>query len=138
MAVDDIVKKILSDADMEASNIKKKAEKKAEEILKVAEKQAQNKKNEYLDSFNQYMKQTVQKIITNANMEAKRIILVAKSEVIDEVFKLAAKEIDKTRLPKKIVVLKDGQKEEAVNPEDFLMQLKLKLATPVAKTLNIE
>jgi len=95
MAIKDIKEKIISDAKNEANKIIEEANSRAKEIKEKAEKESIVIKVEILNKINQEILLKKGKIITEANLEAKKNILSTKQEIIDNTFNKALDEIIK-------------------------------------------
>ena len=93
MAIKDIKAKIISDAEIEANKIINEATNKAKEIEEEAEKEARDIKSKILKRINQEILFKKGKIITEANLEAKKTVLLEKIKIIDETFKKALENI---------------------------------------------
>jgi V/A-type H+-transporting ATPase subunit E len=93
MAIKDIKAKIISDAEIEANKIIDEATNKAKEIKEEAEKEGRDIKSKILKRINQEILFKKGKIITEANLEAKKTILLEKIKIIDETFKKALENI---------------------------------------------
>lgn len=93
MAIKDIKAKIISDAEIEANKIINEAANKAKEIKEEAEKEGRDIKSKILKRINQEILFKKGKIITEANLEAKKTILLEKIKIIDETFKKALENI---------------------------------------------
>jgi V/A-type H+-transporting ATPase subunit E len=86
MTIKDISEKIISDARIQAENIIAQAEDKANNIIKKGEKEADNIKSIILYKNNQEASLKKSKILTEANLKAKKTILLEKQKVIEDVF----------------------------------------------------
>lgn len=93
MAIKDIKAKIISDAEIEANKIINEATNKTKEIKEEAEKEARDIKSKILKRINQEILLKKGKIITEANLEAKKAILSIKQEIIDKTFNRALENI---------------------------------------------
>lgn len=93
MAIKDIKAKIISDAEIEANKIINEATNKAKEIKEEAEKEGRDIKSKILKRINQEILFKKGKIITEANLEAKKTILLEKIKIMDEIFKKALENI---------------------------------------------
>jgi V/A-type H+-transporting ATPase subunit E len=93
MAIKDIKAKIISAAEIEANKIINEATNKAKEIKEEAEKEGRDIKSKILKRINQEILFKKGKIITEANLEAKKTILLEKIKIIDEIFKKALENI---------------------------------------------
>ena len=86
MTIKDINDKIISDAKIQASKIITQAEDNANNIIKKGEKEADNVKKVILYKYNQEASLKKSKILTEANLEAKKNILLEKQKIMEDVF----------------------------------------------------
>lgn len=93
MAIKDIKEKIISNAKIEANKIIDEANNKAKEIKEKGEKEARDIKSKILNRIDQEILLKKGKIITEANLEAKKNILSAKQKIIEETFNKALEKI---------------------------------------------
>lgn len=93
MAVEDIKEKIISDAHNSAQQIIQDAENKAEEIIEKAKREAESIKQKILNQINKEIAVSREKIIAEANLEARKSILSIKQEIINKVFDNALNKI---------------------------------------------
>jgi len=93
MTIKDINNKIISDARIQAEKIIAQAEVNANNIIKKGEKEADNIKIiiSYKNKQEAYLKKS--KILTEANLEAKKTILLEKQKIIEDVFGKALESI---------------------------------------------
>jgi len=95
MAIKDIKEKIISDAKIEANKIIDEANNKAKEIREKGVKEARDIRSKILNKTNQEILLKKGKIITEANLEAKKNILFTKQTIIEETFNRALENIMK-------------------------------------------
>ncbi|MBE3126898.1 MAG: V-type ATP synthase subunit E [Candidatus Atribacteria bacterium] len=95
MTIKDINDKIISDAKIQASKIITQAEDNANNIIKKGEKEADNVKKIILYKINQEASLRKSKILTEANLEAKKTILLEKQKIMEDVFDKALESIAK-------------------------------------------
>lgn len=93
MAIKDIKDKIISDSKIEASKIIDGANNKAREINEKGVQEVKDVKSKIMNKTNQEMLLKKGKIITEANLEAKKDILFAKQTIIDGIFNSALEKI---------------------------------------------
>ena len=93
MTIKDISEKIISDARIQADKIITQAEDNTNNIIKKGKKEADNIKNIILYKYNQEASLRKSKILTEANLEAKKIILSEKQKIIEDVFNKASESI---------------------------------------------
>ena len=86
MTIKDINNKIISDARIQAEKIITQAEDNANNIIKKGEKEANNIKNVILYKNTQEASLKKSKILTEANLKAKKTILLEKQKIIEDVF----------------------------------------------------
>lgn len=95
MTIKDINDKIISDAKIQANKIIAEAEDNANNIIKKGEKEADNIKKVILYKINQEASLRKSKILTEANLEAKKTILLEKQKIMEDVFDKALESITK-------------------------------------------
>jgi len=93
MTIKDINEKIISDAQIQADKIITQAEDNANNIIKKGEKEADNIKNIILGKNNQEASLKKSKILTEANLEARKTILSEKQKIMEGVFNKALESI---------------------------------------------
>jgi V/A-type H+-transporting ATPase subunit E len=93
MTIKDINNKIISDARIQAEKIIAQAEDNANNIIKKGEKEANNIKNVILYKNKQEVSLKKSKILTEANLKAKKTILMEKQNIIEDVFDKALENI---------------------------------------------
>lgn len=106
MSKEAIIEKILSDADVQARTTVEEAEKKADEILALAAEQCKSYLAKSKSETDRAVKEVAERAETVAELDARKMLLRAKSAALDEVFALAlekARALDKATY-KKIIV----------------------------------
>lgn len=93
MTIKDINEKIISDAQIQADKIFTQAENKAKEIIKKGKEEADNIKNIALDKINQERLLKKSRILTEANLEARKTILLEKQKIMEGAFNKALESI---------------------------------------------
>jgi V/A-type H+-transporting ATPase subunit E len=93
MTIKDINEKIISDAQIQADKIITQAEDKAKEIIKKGKEEADNIKNIILGKNNQEASLKKSKILTEANLEARKTILSEKQKIVEGAFNKALESI---------------------------------------------
>ncbi|PIU63650.1 MAG: hypothetical protein COS84_09430 [Armatimonadetes bacterium CG07_land_8_20_14_0_80_40_9] len=89
MSVDNIVSKIIGDAELEAARVEKEATKEAEKIIQSAEGEAKSLKDELLSNAEDSAKQQKERIVAMAELEARKELLGEKQKLIEEAFQKA-------------------------------------------------
>ncbi len=95
MAIKDIKEKIISDAKNKANKIIEDANNKAKEIRKKAKIESEDIKLKILNRIKQEILLKKGKIITEANLEARKTILSTKQDIIEKTFNKALDKIIK-------------------------------------------
>jgi V/A-type H+-transporting ATPase subunit E len=109
MALDKVVGNILENANKEAASLVATAEKERASILQQAEETIANKKKAQEKELEIALKRLRQQEISSAELEAKRIVLNAKKEILDRSLAETLKELesmpaaDKSRIYSKIM-----------------------------------
>ena len=93
MTIKEIKEKIISDAQIKANEIIVQAESKAKKIKSKGIKEAENIKNDILGKNRQEGLLKKNKILTEANLNAKKAILSEKQGIIEKVFSKALEDI---------------------------------------------
>lgn len=93
MTIKEIKEKIISDAQIKANEIIVQAESKAQKIKSKGIKEAENIKNDILGKNRQEGLLKKNKILTEANLNAKKAILSEKQGIIEKVFSKALEDI---------------------------------------------
>ena len=93
MTIKEIKEKIISDAQINADEIIFQAESRASEIISKGKKEAENIKKDILAKNRQEGLLKKNKILTEANLNAKKTILYEKQFVIESIFKKALENI---------------------------------------------
>lgn len=89
MATQNIVEKILSDAQIEAQGILSNAEKRRDEILSKANVVALERQLQAQTNAEEYAKSTLEKRLADARLESSKILLKEKRKAVDSVYALA-------------------------------------------------
>ena len=93
MTIKDINNKIISDARIQAEKIIAQAEDNANNIIKKGRKEADDIKKKILYKINQEASLKKSKILTEANLEARKTILLEKQKIMEDVFGNASESI---------------------------------------------
>lgn len=133
MGLEDIIKKILDDAQKQVQNILTQARQEAEKIQKEAEEQAQKVALEIIQEKENFGKQEALRVISLARLEAKKATLSFKQRMLDKVF--TDPKIFDLAKAQKTVVLPDKEKQEVLEPEIYLKQLRPAYEARVAEIL---
>lgn len=93
--IDKITEKIAAGSKEEVDGIKKEAKSQAKEITSEAEKKAEELKAEIVDIGKRDAEREKQRIVANAKLQARKLRLDAKEDVIKEAFKAAEDNLKK-------------------------------------------
>ncbi|HIQ39294.1 MAG TPA: V-type ATP synthase subunit E [Methanothermococcus okinawensis] len=99
MGVDEIVSKILEDANKEAEKIKDEAQVEASKILEDARKEAEKRKNEILKKGEKEAEMVKNRIIAEAKLKVRKKMLIKREELIEKAVKKLKEDLMK--LPEK-------------------------------------
>ncbi|MCJ7516561.1 MAG: V-type ATP synthase subunit E family protein [Methanomassiliicoccales archaeon] len=94
MALDKVVKDILDIARMEANKLSEGAEKEKTAILRAADEEIAKKRKLQERVLQEALRRSTRQEISSAELEAKRIILNARKEILDKVFEETLHEIE--------------------------------------------
>ena len=126
MGLENIIKSIEMKSSQEIDKIKEEATQEREKILIQAEKEADMEQWKRSQRFKKEGEDEKKKRVIRARSKEKREILIIKRELIDEVFKLAEKEINSSNKEEYLALLKDsllvnidsGNEEIVFSPKD--------------------
>ena len=118
MAVEDIIKKILVEAEEKAGGILTQGRQDARRIRKEAEVRAQGMAEKIVQARQDLSNQEALRIISLARLESKKAILSARQKMLNQVF--SDRRVHVKDLIEKIVVSFEGEKREALEPEIYL------------------
>jgi len=99
--VRDLLEKIKKDSEAESRKILEEARRKAKEIVNIAKKEGEITKEKYLKKAKKEAESIRKREITRANLEAKKLELKFKDEVIKKVIEESISEISKIRRKKR-------------------------------------
>lgn len=88
-----ILEKIREDSEKEVERIIGEAKKKSEEIIKKSEKEGKERYEELIIQGKKNAELEKQRIIANARLQAKKLILETKESIIEKTFSLAEKKL---------------------------------------------
>jgi V/A-type H+-transporting ATPase subunit E len=131
MPLESILHKITHNANLEAKRITQEARKDADKISQQAKKEAEDVYQQILDKEKTILLAQKQKSLVNARLEAKKSLLKAKQELIDQVFEGIKSQIPKGKI-KEYHVLPDKTKEAAEDIDFFLSNLRHDYETEIA------
>ncbi|MFO7981381.1 MAG: hypothetical protein R6V00_11215 [Candidatus Aminicenantes bacterium] len=138
MGLDEILKKISSQGESEAHKVVEESQEKAKQIKKNAEMEASQEAEEYLLLEKRRAEMEATRIMTQARLDKKMKILFYKKEIIsqilDEAFDQALK--GKKGL-KKTVVMKDGEKQSALDKKRIKDELRPEMEGQIAEDLKL-
>jgi vacuolar-type H+-ATPase subunit E/Vma4 len=138
MSIDKILKKIEDDAHKEAEQILLESEQRAEQIKKKAHSESAVLAEAIMKESEKQARLEVSRILTQARLERKLEILSSKKELIDGVLEKAFKKVghDRSRL-KKEVIEKEGRREENLDEQTLIDELRPKLEKFIVDVLKI-
>lgn len=138
MSLEKIIKKISDNAEAEVRKIIDKSKQEAEEIKKKAGEEASNAAEEYLSEEERRRELEANRIVTKARMDKKMKILFCKKEIIDEILDAAFKEAIRGKESlKKRIIMKEGEKEGALDKDKLKDELRPEIERSIAEDLKL-
>ncbi|HZX09506.1 MAG TPA: hypothetical protein VFG01_01055 [Acidobacteriota bacterium] len=138
MGLDEILKKISSQAESEAHKVVEESQEKARQIKKNAEMEASKQAEEYLLHEKRRSEMEATRIMTQARLDKKMKILFCKKEIIGQILDEAFDQALKGRKGlKKTVVMKDGEKRSALDKKRIKDELRLGMEGKIAEDLKL-
>lgn len=138
MSLEKIIDKIIADARAEAERIILESRHKAEAIKKAAEEQASSQTSAYRKEVEREAMLQASRIVTQARLEKKLTLLRQKRELLEEVLKKTLEDDSlRKKTPVRKVILKGGVKEEAMDREKLIEELRSRLENDILKALKI-
>lgn len=95
MALDKVVEEILESARKDANQLIASAEKEKSSILQLANENIANRRKEQDKQLEEMVRRLRQQEVSSAELDAKRIVLNTKKEVLDRTFKETVEELSK-------------------------------------------
>jgi vacuolar-type H+-ATPase subunit H len=138
VGLEQIVEKIISEGKAEAERIVQEGRKKAADIQAAAEKDAAERAAVNLKETEREAALQANQIMAQARLEKRIALLRQKRELLDEVLKKAFRQTAPDTIPlKRIVVGKDGTREEPFDPARLLEELRPRLERDILDVLKI-
>jgi len=138
MGLDEILKKISSQAESEAHKVVEESQEKARQIKKNAEMEASKQAEEYLLHEKRRSEMEATRIMTQARLDKKMKILFCKKEIIGQILDEAFDQALKGRKGlKKTVVMKDGEKRSALDKKRIKDELRPGMEGKIAEDLKL-
>jgi len=138
MSLENILKKITSDAQEERDRIIEKAQSKADELKAQAEMEGKHQAESLLKEGQREAGLESHRLVTQARLQHKLHTLALKRELVEEVLTKAFRSQDRESLSlKRMVVKKEGESEEAFDEGQLLDELRPLLEDYIAGMLKI-
>lgn len=133
-----IIEKILADARTEAGKIVQESHEKADKIREAARAEASGLARSVIQEAERRGNLEASRLLTQARLESRLKILSLKKTLVDEVLDKAIqkKGLEAKKLKRK-VILKDGEREEAVDLSRLREELRAKLEKFILEALGI-
>lgn len=143
MALDDIIKKIETDSQQKIDKLKAGAETEASQIIERAKKEAEDKRHSILRKGEEEAERNRKRILQIADLEARKIILSAKRDVISDTFEQARQKLDGMEnysdlIQKMLLAGVETGEEEVVVSADDKKKIGSKLIASVNSELKIQ
>jgi vacuolar-type H+-ATPase subunit H len=138
MSLEKILKKIGDDSQEEADLIIQESLKKADQILETAKTEGTNLAESFIQENQRQSQLEASRLVTQARLEQKINILTCKKELINLVFEKAFQnEMSERKEIKRIVVEKDGEREELFDEQQLRSELRPRLEKVIASALKL-
>ncbi|MGD2295714.1 MAG: V-type ATP synthase subunit E family protein [Candidatus Aminicenantes bacterium] len=138
MSLEKILKKITDDAQEEAAQIIQESRQKAEKIKEAARQEASLMAEAILKESEKETQLEASRIVTQARLKRKIDILACKKELIHTVLEKAFRRESKgSEGLKKIVIQKEGEREEVFDEQKVMDELRPHLEKLIADLLKI-
>ncbi len=138
MSLEKILDKIIDDASAEADKILVESREKAGKIKEEAEKNAAELADELVDEAKRKGQLEASRLITQARLETKIIILSRKKELIQEVMEKAfQRKILGEKGLKRTIITKEGEREESFDEARLKEELRSRLENEIVEILGI-
>lgn len=134
MALEDILRHILNDADIEAEGIIRQAKEEALKIIQEGKSEAEKLYQGNIGKEKTLCEKQRQKLIVNARLEAKKDSLLNKQELITLVFKKLKANLNKAQL-KKQQIGRDKVQEDYEDVDLYLNRIRPDYETKIAEML---
>jgi len=138
MSLENILQKISEDAQAEVNTIIDESKAKAEEIKDQARNEVLSQSEALLLEEERKGKLEASRIVTQARLQKKLGILTCKKDLIDEVL---AKAFQKERFDgsslKRIIILKDGEREESFDEQKMMDEIRPQLEKYICEVLDL-
>ncbi len=138
MSLEKILKKIGEDSQAEADLIIQESRKKADQILEAAKKEGTSLAESFIQEKHRQSQLEASRLVTQARLEQKIDILTCKKELINLVFEKAFQsELSERKEIKRIIVEKDGEREELFDEQQLRNELRPQLEKVIASALKL-
>lgn len=134
MAVEDILRRILKDSQNKRKEILDKAREEREKIIQEAKKVAERVFNETILKKENEARQEAQRQIILERLESRKVLLSFRRKILDDVFK-RINDIPLSKKIKKKIIMPDKEREEDLEIEKYLEEIRPKLEPEVSKIL---
>lgn len=138
MSLENILQKILEDAQAEVHKIVEDSKAKAEEIKEKARTEALSQSEDLLREEERKGQLEASRVVTQARLQKKLDILACKKDLIEEVL---TKAFQKERLVGKSltrkVILKDGEREESFDEQKMMDEIRPQLEKYICEVLDL-
>lgn len=138
MSLEKIIEKIISEARVEAEAIIEESRQRAEDIKNKARQEALELAARYRQEVERQARLEASRIITEARLEKKLRLLRQRKDLLEEVLRKAVSDqAVKQKMLTKKVVLKQGEREEALDRERLIEELRARLEYDIVEALKL-
>ena len=138
MSLESILEKIGREAQAERERIIRESRDRAEKLRSEAEQEAEEQVEQLLRESEREAELEAHRLVTQARLQKKLQLLALKKELVDEVLDQAfAQQAPSAISLKRLIVLKEGVREESLDPETLKKELRPQLEGFIADLLKI-
>ena len=138
MQIEELIEAILKEAKQKAEKIKEQTQQEYQQILKDAHLQASRQAEALIKEKTEEFQQEKKGIVTQAILEKKRIVLAAKREIIEDIFRILLERIDTENLPLVKKVFRDKVIGERLSKDEFIKNIKDKFEKELVKLIGLD
>lgn len=138
MSLEKIIEKIIADARVEAEAIIEESRQRAEDIKNKAREEAMELASRYRQEVERQARLEASRIITQARLEKKLTLLRQRKDLLEEALRKALSDqaVEQKMLTKK-VIFKQGEREETMDRERLIEELRTKLEYDIVEALKL-
>lgn len=138
MGLDNIISNIIKEAEEEAEKLRQNAQATAEKLIIASREEAEKKGAKLRQQAEQEGQVEALRILSQARLEKKLALLVARRKWVDMVLTKACEEVGlQNQIIKRLIVTRQGLEEEKIAEERFKEDLRVRYEKQILKLLGI-